>query len=88
MAKTANPKAWVALTIVVVLMLTFSSAAAFAAQPDTVPNSSASHNCVATSSGVLFSRNNNGEHLGQTVGEVAPHGGQREFVQGALQNTC
>jgi hypothetical protein len=87
MAKTASPKAWVALTIVVVLMLTFSSAAAFVAQPDTVPNSGASHNCVATSSGVLFSRENS-EHLGERVGEVAPHGGQREFVQGALQNTC
>ena len=87
MAKTASPKAWVALTIVVVLMLTFCGAA-LAAQPDNRPNSGASHNCVATSSGVLFSREHNGEHLGQEVRGVAPHGGQGEWVQGALQNTC
>ena len=87
MTKTASPRAWVVLTIMAVLMLTFC-ATALAAQPDNRPNSGASHNCVATSSGVLFSREHNGEHLGQTVGEVAPHGGQREFVQGALQESC
>jgi hypothetical protein len=59
-----------------------------AAPPDTVPNSGASHNCVATSSGVLFSRANGGEHLGQLVSEVAPHGGQGEWVQGVVHNTC
>ena len=88
MAKTASPKAWVALTIVVVvLMLTFCGAA-FAAQPDTRPNSGVSHNCVATSSGVLFSRGHGGEHLGNEVRQVAPHGGQGEWVQGAQQKTC
>ena len=87
MAKTASPNAWVALSIVVVLMLTFCGAA-LAAPPDTVPNSGASHNCVATSQGVLFSRANDGEHLGQLVRGLAPHGGQGEWVQGTLQNTC
>jgi hypothetical protein len=87
MVKTSSKRAWVALTIVAVLMLTFCGAA-LAAPPDTVPNSGASHNCVATSQGVLFSRENGGEHLGQLVREFAPHGGQGEWVQGALQNTC
>jgi hypothetical protein len=87
MARTASPRAvWVALTTVTVLMLTFCGAA-LAAQPDTGPNSGASDNCVATSSGVLFSRER-GEHLGQEVRKVAPHGGQVEWVQGALQKTC
>ena len=87
MTKTASPRAWLALTIMAMLMLTFCGAA-LAAPPDTVPNSGASHNCVATSSGVLFSRKHEGEHLGQEVSEVAPHGGQGEWVQGALQKTC
>ena len=87
MAKTVSQKAWVALTIVVVLMLTFCGVA-LAAQPDTSPKSGRSHNCVATSSGALFSREHGGEHLGQEVRGVAPHGGQREWVQGALQKTC
>ena len=87
MAKTASPKAWVALTIVVVLMLTFCGAA-FAAQPDTRPNSGASNNCVATSSGLLFSRANNGEHLGQEVSGIAPKGGQGDWVQEHLPETC
>ena len=64
------------------------TAPALAAPPDTVPNSGASHNCVATSQGVLFSREYGGEHLGQLVRGLAPHGGQGEWVQGALQNTC
>lgn len=61
--------------------------AAYAAPPHEVPNSAASHNCVATSSGVLYFREN-GIHLGQDVRKFAPHGGQRDFVQGALQETC
>jgi hypothetical protein len=85
-AKTASKSAWVALTIVAVLMLTFCGAA-LAAPPHTVPNSGASHNCVATSSGVLFSREHGGAHLGQDVSELAPHGGQGEWVQETLQ-TC
>ena len=84
---TASKRAWVALTIVAVLMLTFCGAA-LAAPPDTVPNSAASHNCVATSSGALFSRANDGEHLGQLVREVAPHGGQGEWVQGVVHSIC
>ena len=87
MAKTLSQKAWVALTIVVVLMLTFCGAA-LAAQPDTSPKSGRSHNCVATSSGALFSREHGGEHLGQEVRGVAPHGGQGEWVQGVVHNTC
>jgi hypothetical protein len=86
MVKTASLRAWVALTIVAVLMLTFCGAA-LADPPHPVPNSGASHNCVATSSGVLFSREH-GRHLGQEVREVAPGGGQGQWVQEALQKTC
>jgi hypothetical protein len=86
MAKTTSPRAWVALTIVAVVMLTFCGAA-LAAPPHNVPNSAASHNCVATSSGVLFFREH-GVHLGQDVREFAPHGSQGEWVQEELQKTC
>ncbi len=81
-------RAWVALTIVAVLMLTFCGAALAAPPPDTVPNSAASHNCVATSSGAVFSSDNGGEHLGRLVRGVAPHGGQGEWVQGVVHDTC
>lgn len=60
---------------------------ALASVPQSVPNSGASHNCVATTSGVLFFRED-GYHLGSDVRKVAPHGGQRAYVQGALQKTC
>jgi hypothetical protein len=87
MAKTVSPRAWwVAQTIVAVLMLTFCGAA-LAAPPHTVPNSGASHNCVATSSGVLFFREHGGG-LGQDVNKFAPHGDQGEWVQEELQRTC
>jgi hypothetical protein len=55
--------------------------------PQSVPNSGASHNCVATTSGKLYFREH-GIHLGQDVRKFAPHGGQRDYVQGALQITC
>ena len=84
---TASKRAWVALTFVAVLIVTCCGAA-LAAPPDAVPNSGVSHNCVATSSGALFSRANDGEHLGQLVRDVAPHGGQGEWVQGAVHSTC
>jgi hypothetical protein len=87
MVKTASLRAWIALTIVVVLMLTFCGAA-LADPPHPVPNSGASHNCVATSSGLLFSREHGGDHLGPEVSEVAPHGGQGKWVQEHLQKTC
>ena len=64
-----------------------SAGTASAAPKHTVPNSGASHNCVASSSGVLFFREH-GFHLGEEVRTAAPHGGQREWVQGALRETC
>lgn len=81
-----RPRAW-AMAIVVAACALSMCGAAYAAPPQSVPNSGASHNCVATTSGVLFYR----EHcirLGQEVREFAPHGGQRDYVQGALQETC
>jgi hypothetical protein len=86
MVKTASLRAWVALTIVAVLMLTFSGAA-LAAPPFPVPNSGASLNCAATTSGVLYSRKH-GAPLGQDISAAVPKGGQREYVQKALQETC
>ena len=85
MVKTASLRAWVALTIVAVLMLTFCGAA-LADAPHPVPNSGASNNCVATSSGLLFSRANNGDHLGPTASKTAREGGQAQWVQDHL--TC
>ncbi len=87
MLKMASLRAWVALTIVAVLMLTYCGAA-LADPPHPVPNSGASHNCVATSSGLLFSRANKGEHLGQEVSRIAPHGGQGDWVQEHVHETC
>ena len=84
MLKTASLRAWVALTIVAVLMLTFCGAA-LADAPHPVPNSGASNNCVATSSGLLFSRKN-GAHLGPTVRDTAQQGDQAQWVQDHL--TC
>jgi hypothetical protein len=86
MARTKTLKAWAAATIVVVSVVTFSSAA-LAAPPDGLPNSGASHNCVATTSGFLF-YNQRGIHLGEEVRIFAPHGGQAQYVQGALDTIC
>ena len=78
--------AWAAATLTTALMLAFSGMA-MADVPQSVPNSWASHNCVATTSGILYF-NENKVHLGQDVRKFAPHGGQRDYVQGALQKTC
>jgi hypothetical protein len=68
-------------------LLLASSGMAMADIPQNVPNSGASHNCVATTSGVLYFREN-GIRLGRDVSKFAPHGGQRDYVQGALRKTC
>lgn len=81
-----GPRTWVAATVVAASMLVFCSAA-YAEPPHSVPNSGASHNCVAATSGVLYYREHS-IHLGQDVGKFAPHGGQRDYVLGALQKTC
>ena len=52
-----------------------------AAPPPSVPNSTASNNCIATSSGLLFSRQHDGEKLGQDVRQSAAAGGQAGFIQ-------
>jgi len=79
-------RVWATAMLTTALMLALSGMA-FADVPQSVPNSGASHNCVATTSGVLYFREH-GIHLGQDVRRFAPHGGQREYVQGALQETC
>ena len=56
--------------------------AALAAPPPSVPNSVASDNCIATTSGLRFSQEHNGEKLGHDVRQFAPHGGQASFIQG------
>ena len=76
----------VVVTVATTMMLV-SSVPALAAPPQNVPNSYASHNCVATSSGVLFFREH-GIYLGEDVRMFAPHGGQRDYVQKALQDEC
>jgi hypothetical protein len=76
-----------AVVTTVTSMMLVSSVPALAAPPQNVPNSYASHNCVATSSGVLFFREH-GIHLGEDVRMFAPHGGQRDYVQKALQDEC
>jgi hypothetical protein len=60
---------------------------AMADVPRSMPNSGASHNCVATTSGILYFREK-GIHLGRDVSKFAPHGGQRDYVQGAQQKRC
>ena len=85
MDRKNRPRAWAAAAIIAALV--FFPGAALADVPQGVPNSGASHNCVATTSGVLYFREH-GIHLGQDVRRFAPHGGQREYVQGALQKTC
>ena len=86
MARTNSLKAWVAVTIVALSMFTFSSAA-LAAPPDSVPNSGASNNCVATTSGILFYRQRD-IRLGPYVKQFAIRGEQAQYVQGALATTC
>ena len=81
-----GPKAWATAILVAVSASAFCGAA-YAASPHEVPNSGASHNCVATSSVVLFFREH-GIHLGQDVRKFAPHGGQRDYVLEALRKTC
>jgi hypothetical protein len=79
-----GPRAWATATMTTALMLIFSGMA-MADVPQSVPNSRASHNCVALTSGILYYRENNETHLGLDVGKFAPHGGQRDYVLGALQ---
>ena len=86
MTRKNGPRVWAAATMTTVLLLA-SSGMAMADVPRSVPNSGASHNCVATTSGKLYFKKE-GIHLGQDVRNFAPHGGQRDYVQGALQNTC
>ena len=86
MARTNSLKAWAAVTIVALSMFTFSSGA-LAAPPDSVPNSGASHNCVATTSGILFYRELK-IRLGPYVRQFAIRGEQARYVQGALATTC
>ena len=86
MIRKNNPIAWVAVTTITALLLA-PSGTALAEPPQTVPNSGESHNCVAATSGVLYFRENGGR-LGQEVRKFAPHGGQRDYVQGALQKSC
>jgi hypothetical protein len=79
-------RAWATAIVMAVLVLVFCGAA-YAAPTRNVPNSVASHNCVAATSGVLYYREH-GIHLGQDVGEFAPHGRQRDFVLEALRKPC
>ena len=75
------------LTVATATTLVVSvSGTALAAPPQSVPNSSASDNCIATSSGVLFFREK-GIRLGEDVSEFAPHGGQRDYIQ-SQQASC
>jgi hypothetical protein len=55
------------------------------ARPASVPNSAASSNCIAMTSGVLFFRER-GIHLGADVSQFAadPPGGQADFNQSQL----
>jgi hypothetical protein len=55
------------------------------APPSGVPNSAASGNCVAMTSGVLFFRER-GTHLGADVSQFAanPPGGQADFIHAQL----
>jgi hypothetical protein len=86
MARTKSLKAWAAVTIVAVSTVTFSSAA-LAEPPDSVPNSGASHNCVATTSGILFYEQHH-IRLGPYLKQFAIRGEQAQYVQGALDSNC
>ena len=80
-----GPRAWATAIVVAAWALSLCGAA-YAAPSHGVPNSGASHNGVATTSGVLFFREY-GIRLGKEVRTVAPHGGQRDYVEGALQKS-
>ena len=86
MTRRKGARASATATMVTALLLA-SSGMAMSDVPQSVPNSRASHNCVATTSGVLYFREN-GVRLGQDVRKFAPHGGQRDYVQDALQKSC
>jgi hypothetical protein len=86
MTRRNGPRAWATAAMTTALLLAFSGMA-MADVPQSVPNSGASHNCVATTSGILYFREH-GIHLGRDVRNFAPHGGQRDYVLGALQKTC
>jgi hypothetical protein len=86
MTRTNSPRVWATATVTAALILIFSGMA-MADVPQSVPNSGASHNCVAATSGILYFREN-GIRLGRDVSKAAPHGGQRDYVQGALQKSC
>ena len=70
------------LTVVAAATLVVStSGTVLATPPQSTPNSGASDNCIATSSGILFFRENQ-KRLGEDVRQFAPHGGQRDYIQG------
>jgi hypothetical protein len=79
-------KAWATAIVMAASVVAFCGAA-YAAPSQGAPDTVASHNCVATTSGVLYFRKH-GIHLGQDVRKFAPHGGQRDYVIGALKKTC
>ena len=83
MTRINGPRAWATATVTTALILAFSSMA-MADVPRSAPNSGASHNCVALTSGKLYYMEH-GVRLGQDVRHFAPHGGQRDYVLGALQ---
>ena len=87
MALTNSLRAGTAITMVTMLVFALSGVA-LAAMPQGVPKSGASHNCVATTSGILYSRAHKGTHLGQDIGKIALQGGQAKYVQGALLERC
>jgi hypothetical protein len=77
----------VILTTSLVAGTALGSAVASAAPPPSTPNSEASGNCVATTSGVLFFQKN-GFPLAQDVSRFTAHpnpaGSQADFIQGQL----
>jgi hypothetical protein len=83
MTRKNGPRAWAAVTMTTALLLA-SSTVAMADVPQSTPNSGVSHNCVTLTSGKLYSEKYD-IPLGWTVSKVAPGGGQRDYVQGALK---
>ena len=86
MTRNKGTRASATATMATALLLA-SFSMAMADVPQSVPNSGVSHNCVATTSGVLYFREK-AIHLGRDVRNFAPHGGQRDYVQGALRTAC
>jgi hypothetical protein len=91
--KTYGQRALTAVTAVAGLIIAFSGAASAAPAAQR-----AQQRCEpqlrgklfgGPSSGVLFFKEH-GVHLGEEAGKgkLAPHGGQRGWVQGALQKSC